>query len=571
MAVVAPPVDPLRALLQSKANRKGDEKEARVGGPDVHVAAASALLESPLGPSTEPFAAASSSAAPSPPRLPQRDPLSEAPAPAPLAAEVSNIDEVVGSSAAASAETDTELPRCRDILSKSGQLPLDPLNMLRQERSMEARCEGHDMPAVTDYGHDGDVSAALRRTEPRQQAQAKPRTSVEDFVRFAGASGGGVPGGGYGYPGERAAEEDPGGHWACELCGSPTPPVLGRLARPLQIGRGARHHCRPCGKTVCGGCSLVVADERTCKECHARDSSSFQASFSSSSQRLGAAGGCPEGHREKFIFLVRHAESNWNVALKKDPSLLLTVAWSKDHPLSDTGVQQTEVLRRKIATGFLGVPTDNLRGSCPERARRYYAEFFVNRDRIYSSPLLRALQTAHLVFSPENNWRCIKLLRDAREHFTYVTERDCIGTDVGAKLVERAAGFIPSRAPGLGRRVDYGECEEIWWQDTPETGRDLDARHLRLWSRLLDDDIKRSCVVVTHSNLIRALMLRFAASPPNDADPAAERAAATLRQAKAVKLHNCGVLGVHCVRLEGARQTWVVRDAMLMFGSDFAK
>ena len=89
------------------------------------------------------------------------------------------------------------------------------------------------------------------------------------------------------------------------------------------------------------------------------------------------------------------------------------------------GLRQTEQLRQKIAAERCADV------ECTEREQRFYDSFHSRQQQIYCSPFLRALQTAHLTLPEEDGWGSIKLLKDAREKFSFVFERDNLGTDVG--------------------------------------------------------------------------------------------------------------------------------------------
>lgn len=283
----------------------------------------------------------------------------------------------------------------------------------------------------------------------------------------------------------------------------------------------------------------------------------------------------PGPHREKYIFLVRHATSTWNEAVASGAGCMVSNAWDTDHPLSPLGVKQTHDFRNRIdgdlsAWGGAGW---NSTGPDAERVRQYYNLFLARRDLIYCSPLLRALQTAHLAFPSEDGWGTIRLLKDAREHYRFVTERDCLGAAIGKDIVGRAVR-MGNQLQGLDRRVDYNDCFEEWWSRKPETGTEFEARHRSLWETLFRDDASDSCIVVTHSNLIRALLARFGSAEESVVD--SDRA--NWRRGTVEKLENCGVLGLRCVfgGVEtlsdgcGQRQNmWVVQDAHLMFGSKF--
>merc|ERR1712110_1188852 len=90
--------------------------------------------------------------------------------------------------------------------------------------------------------------------------------------------------------------------------------------------------------------------------------------------------------------------------------------WHRDHPLSEEGLRQSERLRQQIAEARAEYESMNNvwectdedgqgspSGSCTQsKSERVYYERFLSEQRpIYCSPMLRALQTAHLVFSED--------------------------------------------------------------------------------------------------------------------------------------------------------------------------
>lgn len=359
-------------------------------------------------------------------------------------------------------------------------------------------------------------------------------------------------------------KHDQGGHWHCALCRAPTVPVVGALAKPLLIGQGARHHCRTCGRTVCASCSLVVNGSRICSGCNLKERITL----------------LPGSHPEKIIFFVRHAKSIWNEAMSSGVSEVASEFTTKDHGLSSVGFGQTDKLRRKLAQGFSDwASTSQHFMEKAEHVHQYYSTFFQHRYTIYCSPLLRALQTAHLSFPSEDGWGNIKLLKDARELYRFATERDCVGTAIGTDIANRAEREGRGMN-GLRQRVDCSDCLDMWWSQTPENGREIELRQESLWETLLHDDECAGCIVVTHSNMIRTLLARFS-SMENNCDRCDLRKGQVCDRALCCarnhKLDHCSVLGVRCVfggvetlrDRPGQRKVWVAQDAHLMFGSQF--
>lgn len=313
------------------------------------------------------------------------------------------------------------------------------------------------------------------------------------------------------------------------------------------------------------------------------------------------------------MFFVRHAQSKWNrhledirrapqilsdpsqakpalqgaVALTKEISQGLIQEGHTDHKLSELGEKQARELRAAMAE----------EAQQKGRDRPAYYEHLLTGLPVYCSPMLRAVQTAHLALPEDAGWGPIILLKDAREVFSNWAERDCVGVVAGRGIVERA--MQECELPGLAERVDWSQsdCEEgQWWSATVEAEYAVNERLDALLRRLLDEDKGKSCICVTHSNLIRRLMMRHGAvgceapgpgpmgglevplvrEPSSRFDLAARSftsetsweelhcTPAMLQRCKVEKLQNCGVLGVRFVR---ERQGWVARDVSMMFGS----
>eukprot|EP00435_Cladocopium_sp_Y103_P036332 s1308_g9.t1 len=347
--------------------------------------------------------------------------------------------------------------------------------------------------------------------------------------------------------------------------------------------------------------------------------------------------------KEKYIFLVRHAQSTWNredlmktvrhqklpeISVKDVLSSAAHIAtrevWHRDHPISDDGVLQSKELREKIRLARRDGPEsfhevdeeEEMRSSDEEeRIRRFYQHFLESTQSIYCSPLLRALQTAHFALSDQDGWGSIKLLKEAREHFNFIFQRDCLGTDFGclsvccSNLVDRAVSMsksllsVDETDQRLSGRLDASDCQEKWWSDDPETEADVDRRLQELWRRLLEEDAQDSCIL--------ALLMRFgggegasAASPSTVAseeedgyhcltsDPFTnwqllDSGPHDLQRLKVERLQNCGVLGLRCVLeapledgleewedlmpVNNADGRWVAKDALLMFNSVLVK
>lgn len=247
-----------------------------------------------------------------------------------------------------------------------------------------------------------------------------------------------------------------------------------------------------------------------------------------------------ESYQEKFVFFVRHAQSDWNRHLndlKKGEQILndpmqaapalqgafalageisqgLLQDGHTDHKLSELGQSQAlhlhDLLAHERRSLVVGVSSGSSIAA-PERPV-FYEQFFSGSPSVFCSPLLRAVQTAHLALPMEAGWGDLVLVKDAREVFSNWAERDCIGGAEGRGLIERATRECD--LPGLSERIDWSrsDCDEgRWWSDCIEGEDAVNERLDALVKRLLDEDGSRSCICVTHSNLIRRLMMRYGA------------------------------------------------------------
>lgn len=323
--------------------------------------------------------------------------------------------------------------------------------------------------------------------------------------------------------------------------------------------------------------------------------------------------------QEKFIFLVRHAQSRWNVqlenvskypqiarnpaqagavingvaALTKDIGQGLFMHGCTDHPCSSKGEEQAQALRRAIGQEQehdKEVKKKNKEASGRlESESSYYQRFLHclhNQFPIYCSPMLRALQTAHLALPVDVGWGPIVLLKDAREVLSTRAERDCVGEAEGEDIVKRAMDVC--ELPGLSDRVDWekSDCQGQWWSSDAENEEGINERMHALVQRLLEEDQRSSCICVTHSNFIRRFMMRYGAvrsctevcvdkglsmssgelRESTDSWEVVEDSSRLIQRTKVDKLQNCGVLGV-CFSFEDDQ--WNVRDVCLMFDSQF--
>eukprot|EP00746_Dinoflagellata_sp_MGD_P121356 gnl/MRDRNA2_/MRDRNA2_56557_c0_seq3.p1 gnl/MRDRNA2_/MRDRNA2_56557_c0~~gnl/MRDRNA2_/MRDRNA2_56557_c0_seq3.p1 ORF type:complete len:336 (-),score=44.90 gnl/MRDRNA2_/MRDRNA2_56557_c0_seq3:18-1025(-) len=272
----------------------------------------------------------------------------------------------------------------------------------------------------------------------------------------------------------------------------------------------------------------------------------------------------PDPQQEKFLFVVRHAQSQWNQLLQGKTNLGDGAAClaKTDHQLTEAGIDQAIRLRNEIRQSYNETNT-NASGSSDCSRSAWYDQLFRKSMPIYCSPMLRALQTAHIAIPVIEGWaERIVLLPDAREVFQRAVDRDCVGSATGRGIIRRAVSLcdLPVLA-GLDERVDTSECDGEWWSKQVEGAEQIQARLRALMDRLLNFDDRSSCVLVTHSILIRELVRQYGAGDRNS-DGGYYVWCAKQRN---MKLKNCGVLGLRCRLVD---HKWVIVDACPMFCSD---
>lgn len=168
----------------------------------------------------------------------------------------------------------------------------------------------------------------------------------------------------------------------------------------------------------------------------------------------------PEPLRQKTLYLIRHAESEWNKAteggnLTSPLSTLGTILLLRDHGLSETGRDQAEALHSKLQGGVqLGHPLYQEFQSCPVVA---------------SSPFTRAIQTTCIALAAHKTVQGsgIRLVRDVRE-MKNATGMDSVGVAVGGEIRERVATAMEELYNGKQQPVpqlDVSDASTEWWTE----------------------------------------------------------------------------------------------------------
>ena len=236
----------------------------------------------------------------------------------------------------------------------------------------------------------------------------------------------------------------------------------------------------------------------------------------------------------KTVYILRHGESQWNVAQKnRDP---VGMFGKFDHALTAVGVAQAEALRSRVRA----VPRNS-----DERLD------FDAATVIYCSPLTRAVQTALVALAAHPALRRhtgIILAPECRELTYPVGGFDSIkgedGRTVAAKVLRRARKVVDGRSlipieRGIAR-IDASElaAKDDWFGF--ETRRDASKR-LRTFVERLKTIPDTTIIVVGHSLFFQALVANFA-------DAASKRRDPTLKFLAHHKLKNAAIakLALNC-------------------------
>ena len=171
------------------------------------------------------------------------------------------------------------------------------------------------------------------------------------------------------------------------------------------------------------------------------------------------------GARTRTIYLVRHGESRFNVAIRRIN--LYHMMRETDHGLSQRGAAQCRALRRAIARAADSADADALALSDARRIT-------------LSSPLCRAVLTAHLAL-PAAEATSISCVPSAREHCMLPwLSRDSEGTlaprilqHVVSELESLRTGDAPMPSPP---QLDLSRVGEGSWWKVAEPGAAVTAR-----------------------------------------------------------------------------------------------
>lgn len=249
---------------------------------------------------------------------------------------------------------------------------------------------------------------------------------------------------------------------------------------------------------------------------------------------------------QRTVYLVRHAESRYNAAVK---SLnLYRIINGNDHAITLSGLDQC----RELETAIL-----NAKESNDEDAMN-----ICNREITLSSPLCRSIETAILALPKVDG--PVKLIPEGREiihkGYSYVM-RDSVGSqrsEIKSNLKKELSmkKCDHQNIPEL----DVSDLEgEVWWT-LGESNESFKERIKRLLFKLYEISAQESATVfVGHSRVIRCFFQQCASKKLSETD-----IGINLQERF---IQNCGVLRIKLKVLE--EKGIVIEDADFLFGTGF--
>jgi broad specificity phosphatase PhoE len=305
---------------------------------------------------------------------------------------------------------------------------------------------------------------------------------------------------------------------------------------------------------------------------------------------------CKSWPVEKWIFLVRHGESKWNIAQEKHD--IISMAKSVDHSLSCKGLDQASSLAGKVLAARDQITLNAARGWEGQRgdAPSWVYDRFFAADVIIASPLTRAIETAVVTMQhhPLVSRLPIRLRSEIRE-IKNAGGLDTIGQFQGDAILphlkkeladlykeateteghsmleleqacleqKQSDGEGDSATRALARvnsiRVDTNNTNDEWWNCIKED--ESDARE-RIAEFLVEMKLSpcENIIAVGHSHFIRHLCRHFLAPQCHEAYPQES----TLLGKHTIS--NCGVLAVKADFSLPVDKC--ITDLYLMFGSE---
>jgi broad specificity phosphatase PhoE len=292
---------------------------------------------------------------------------------------------------------------------------------------------------------------------------------------------------------------------------------------------------------------------------------------------------------EKEFFLIRHGESKWNEGEKNmDVFEMLGV----DHALNQTGVEQALSFNAKwkaFEKGQRAGGNEDGGSSGSVGSSSSFSDLhalqrrFLAAERVISSPLTRALETAlltcrdHPALDPARGGQDLMLFRNLREKKNGKMSLDTVGKATGPEIEVRVRKELMQTQGGaldaamvdvvLTPQIDTNDCDSMWWTSAShgDSQSSLKMRFNELWGTL--KYIKESsAVLVGHSLFFREMQRGFLGGAFKRAEPA------LAKELHDKKLDNAACLYVK-VRFPGCAAgkptAPEIVNARLLFGSRF--
>lgn len=227
------------------------------------------------------------------------------------------------------------------------------------------------------------------------------------------------------------------------------------------------------------------------------------------------------GTRTKRVFFIRHAESEWNRAMRQQWHRLPAVLLGRDHPLTPSGHEQASALQTALEAALRAAEEKATTSDAAPAGLAAARE----ATAVWTSPLTRALQTTLVGLlpllqrqSPPPPHVCLRPI--AREHRRWLGGRDNVGAAVGDAIFERAMGHLeklphpPAAAAAstmrrVGAASDVSEVQGRWWTVRSEPAARVRERAAALVAEL-QASTHDTLIVTSHSNFFRTLFGEFA-------------------------------------------------------------
>jgi len=207
---------------------------------------------------------------------------------------------------------------------------------------------------------------------------------------------------------------------------------------------------------------------------------------------------------QRTVFFIRHAQSSWNRA--KARMRLHDMARTTDHPISQNGQEQADMLAKRIAAiskeDQLALP-------------------MLSPDVVYTSPLSRAVQTSAIALQPlfaqADGPKELVLMPSAREKQN-VGGLDTRSRKLGKDILQHNCKQLGMLYKGKSSEVvdtfkdlqfDIREVEDRWWcEEVSESTAQLGVRMEDFLAQVLYSPHK-VIIIVGHSHFFRAFCQRY--------------------------------------------------------------